>query len=352
MKPGSTIRVTVLLLEGGLPSTAVVTIDILGSVGVIPCLFNGEAAEPRFRVTTASLDGGTISAPFSLSLTAEKRLDEVGATDLVIIPAVGVDIDRAVEQNRRIVSWVREQYARGAEIAAVCTGVGLLAATGLLDGKPATSHWGVIDAYRKRFPEVQFKPENLITESEGLYCGGGVYSALDLSLYLVERYCGHEVALETARSLVIQPPRIWQSGYAIPEAPFNHGDDRIRDVEAWMQKQYAGDFRFDTLAARFSMSPRSLNRRFRESTGLTPLHYLHALRINAAKRHLETGTKSVNEICYAVGYEDVAFFRKLFIRHTSLTPSDYRKRFGAYWIRSRRPAAGIPETGVASVVRR
>ncbi len=337
MKPESVTRVTVLLLEGGLPSTAVVITDILGSVGVIASLLDGTPAAPYFQVTTASPVSGKISAPFSLSLTAEKRLDEIDGTDLVVIPAVGIDIDRAVEHNRRVLSWIRDQHARGAEIAAVCTGVGLLAATGLLDNRPATSHWGVIMAYRKRFPRVRFQPENLITESEGLYCGGGVYSALDLSLYLVERYCGHEVALETARSLVIQPPRIWQSSYAIPEAPFNHGDDRIRDVEAWMHEHYAERFRFEALAARYGMSQRSLDRRFREATGITPLNYLHALRINAAKRHLETGTKSVNEICYAVGYEDLPFFRKLFVRHTSLTPSDYRNRFGTYRIRSQLP---------------
>ncbi len=337
MSSDSRTRVTVLLLEGGLPSTAVVITDILGSVGVISCLFNGRPVAPYFHVTTASLNGGGVSAPFSLSLKAEKRLEEIDGTDLVVIPAVGIDIDLAVEQNRKVLAWIQEQHARGAEIAAVCTGVGLLAATGLLDDKPATSHWGVINVYRERFPKVQFQPENLITESGGLYCGGGVYSALDLGLYLVERYCGHEVALETARSLVIQPPRIWQSSYAIPEAPFVHRDERVRDVEAWMHEHFAEQFHLDALASRFGMSPRSLNRRFREATGLTPLNYLHALRINAAKRHLENGTKSVNEICYAVGYEDIAFFRKLFARHTSLNPSEYRKRFGAYRIRSRLP---------------
>ncbi len=334
MSSESVTNVTVLLLEGGLPSTAVVITDILGSVGVISSLFNGGKAAPYFHVTTASKNGGVISTPFSLSLTAEKRLDEIDGTDLVVIPAVGIDIDWAVEQNRGVLSWIVEQHARGAEIAAVCTGVGLLAATGLLDNKPATSHWGVINAYCRRFPKVRFQPEKLITESSGMYCGGGVYSALDLSLYLVERYCGHEVALETAQSLVIQPPRIWQSSYAIPEGPFNHGDDRIRDIEAWMQDHFAERFQLDTVAAAFGMSPRSLNRRFRQATGLTPLNYLHSLRINAAKRHLETGTKSVNEIGYAVGYEDIAFFRKLFVRHTSLNPSEYRKRFGAYGIRS------------------
>jgi transcriptional regulator GlxA family with amidase domain len=155
-----------------------------------------------------------------------------------------------------------------------------------------------------------------------------MYSSIDLSLHLVEHYCGHDVAVQTARSLVLEAPRIWQSTYA-HEPPRNaHDDDAVQRAQKWLVTHRSEQVDLEALAARVGMSPRHFARRFRAATGEAPLAYLHRLRIDDARRKLERSQHSVQEIGRAVGYEDVAFFRTLFRRHTGTTPKLYRDRFG------------------------
>jgi len=208
------------------------------------------------------------------------------------------------------------------------TGVGLVAATGLLDGKRATTHWGVAPEFRRQFPKVKWMPEVMVTEDRGFYCGGGVNASLDLSLYLVERYCGHEVAMQTAKALLIETPRAWQAGFGIVPLKTEHSDEAISGAQEWLHKNFQRNFALEAPARAVGMSMRNFVRRFKEATGDTPLIYLQKLRVAVAKRLLESDHRGVQEVSEAVGYQDVAFFRTIFERHTGAAPSAYRRRFG------------------------
>jgi transcriptional regulator GlxA family with amidase domain len=175
---------------------------------------------------------------------------------------------------------------------------------------------------------VHWDADRFVTESESVFCGGGLYASIDLSLYLVEHYCGHEVAVQTAKSLLLETPRMWQTPYAAQPPRSGHDDEAIQRAQNWLYAHFREPVDLDAVAAKAAMSPRNFARRFKVATGDAPLGYLHRLRIDAAKHYLENGQRSVQEISQQIGYEDVAFFRHLFRRYTGASPREYRARFG------------------------
>jgi len=349
------LHVVVLFLNGGCASTSILPTEIFRCAGVFWNLLNGQEAKPQFRVTTASVDGRPAVMDHLVSITPSCSAAEVEEPDVVFVPAGGLPletlaqtgyaVDAVIGRNAAIIPWLRAWAAGGAKIAGVCSGVALLAEAGLLEGKRATTHWGLTDVYRQRFPKVDWQPDHLITDAGDVYCGGGINAAADLSLYLVEKFRGREVALECAKALLIEMPRTWQATFANIAVQKDHGDERIRRAQDWMHENYTLSVNVETVSARVGMSPRNFIRRFKEATGQTPLSYLHALRVAAAKRHLERGHQSVQEICHAVGYEDVIFFRDLFKRYAGVCPAEYRQRFGTI-PPARPPGGGMPHDGL------
>lgn len=322
------IDVTVVLLERALPSTSVAPIEIFSCAGVLWPMIHGQKTEPRFRVRTVSLDGRATRHTVPVRLQPEGTLASVRRTDLIVVPTAEFDLEASNRANAVLVPWLRRWYARGASIAGICTGVSLLAEAGLLDGRPATTHWAMVEGFRRRYPRVLWQPDRFVTESDRIFCGGGVYSAIDLSLYLVERYCGHELAVETAKALLLETPRIWQSGYGAAPPRSGHDDEEVRRAQDWLFRNFKQEVSVDGLAAQVGMSPRNFTRRFTAATGQSPLGYLHRLRIDAARHLLETRGKSIADVGAAVGYGDLGFFRRLFKRHTGAAPLAYRARFG------------------------
>jgi transcriptional regulator GlxA family with amidase domain len=321
------LDVTVLLLNDNFASTAVGPIEVFHSAGLLWQQLRGEPTHPRFRVTIASLDGNGVSTPYALALAPQVSIREVKGADVIIVPSSGLDLDVQFIKHAALFPWLRGRAARGALVAGVCTGAAYLAEAGLLDGREATSHWSVVDAFRQRYPRVGWRPERLITEDRRMLCSGGVNSALDLSLYLVEKFCGHEVALQTAKALLINMPRASQSGYAVLPLSRPHGDDKIRAAEAYLEKHYRRDISIEQLARHAHMSPRNFIRRFKAATGRLPGSYLQAVRVAVAREMLEDGARSVQAVSAAVGYEDHASFRELFKRCTGMTPTEYRHAF-------------------------
>jgi transcriptional regulator GlxA family with amidase domain len=322
------IDVTVVLLEGGLPSTSMAPLEIFACAGTLWGMLTGTGPEPRFRVRTATIDGRKTRNFVPVALEPTGSLADVRRTDLVIVPTAGMDLAQARDQHARVVDWLARRAATGTAIAGICTGATLLAAAGLLEGRPATTHWGVVERARLLYPKVNWKADRFVTESENVFCGGGLYASIDLSLYLVEHYCGHEVAVQTAKALLLETPRIWQSTYAAQPPRSGHDDEPVQRAQKWLFEHFREPVDLDALAAQVAMSPRNFARRFKAATGAAPLAYLHRLRIDSARHYLENAQRSVQEISAAVGYEDVAFFRALFRRHTGVSPRDYRARFG------------------------
>jgi transcriptional regulator GlxA family with amidase domain len=288
---------------------------------------HGATQKPRFRVRIASIDGASVTSLCSLGLTPECAIRDIKRTDIIILPASGWDVQDRIARHTALLPWLRKWHSQGAYIAGICTGVAFLAECGLLDGRQATTHWGVADILRERYPKVHWRPEQFVTEDGRLFCSGGVYASIDLSLYLVEKFCGHEIALQCAKALLLSMPRGRQSGYSVLPLSRPHSDDKVRQTEEYLREHFERDVSIDILAGRIGMSPRNFIRRFKAATGRLPGAYIQMLRVAAAKELFEHGAASVRAVCSKIGYEDLAFFRGLFKRHTGMTPAEYRSRF-------------------------
>ena len=327
------LDVTVVLLDDGLSSTAIMPVEIFHSAGSLWNALHDEEATPAFRVTTVSVDGGTVQSPYGLGLSPQKSIADITRTDIVIIPTSGLELDLKLVENSALLPWLRMHYEQGAYIAGVCMGAAYLAEAGLLDGRVATTHWAVAADLAARWPNVCWRPDLFVTDDARLLCSGGVYAAADISLYLVEKLCGHEVALKCAKALLLPMPRLSQSGYAVLPIGRPHANPRIRDVEVYLQDRFREGVSTQNLADRAGMGARTFVRHFKAATGRAPEAYLQALRIEAAKAILERDATPIQRVSSAVGYDDVAFFRGLFKRTTGMTPGEYRAHFAPLCVR-------------------
>jgi transcriptional regulator GlxA family with amidase domain len=232
---------------------------------------------------------------------------------------------------------LRGLHDQGAHVVGVCMGAVYLAAAGLLDGRVATTHWAASAEIAELFPRVTWRPELFITEDDRVLCSGGVGASIDVALYLVAKFCGHEVAVQTAKALLLPMPRLMQSGYAVLPVSKGHEDAQIRAAEAYLLEHFREDVSTEALAERVAVGERTFVRRFKAATGRLPAAYLQSLRIEAAKVMLEHEGRSVSLISEAVGYSDLGFFRALFKRMTGMTPGQYRAQFGPISVRGERP---------------
>ena len=337
------LDVTVVLMPNGYASTAIAPVEIFHSAGALWQSLRGDAPQPRFRVRVASIDGGEVPSMCALRLVPELAIADVAHTDIIVLAASGLDLQQQIARGTTLLPWLRAWHARGAYVAAVCTGVVFLAESGLLDGRQATTHWAVADDFRRRYPNVLWRPEQFVTEDGRVCCSGGLYASIDLSLYLVEKFCGREVALQCAKSMLVSMPRRSQTGYAVLPLSPPHSDAKIREAEAYLQERFDRAVPLEQLARAISMSPRNLIRRFKAATGRVPGDYVQTLRVAAARELLERGGNSVQEICSQVGYEDLTFFRRLFKRHTGVSPAEYRSCFaGMSFDRDDPEPSGVP----------
>lgn len=322
----TTIKTIVLGLYNSMATTIFGPMDILNQAGRLWNRVNQSPQVPFFDVTVASADGGPIQCLNKVNIQPHCSIESVRQADLIII-ASATYIDRILETSPELVPWLHRQYRQGAHVASICTGVLLLAETGLLDGKSATLHWGFARMFRERYPQVDLDLDRMFIDHGRLYCSAGVNAGMDLSLYLVEKFCGRQAAVESAKTMILDLGRNKQTPYSHYLFSKNHGDSLVGNAQAWIEQDQTGLIDYDRLAETFRISRRSLERRFKQATGVTPLGYLQQLRVEKAKHLLEEGVHTFSEITYQVGYEDISFFRKLFVRLTGLRPKEYQQRF-------------------------
>jgi transcriptional regulator GlxA family with amidase domain len=308
-------------------------VEIFHSAGTLWNDLHDHPADPAFRVRTVSLDGGPVRSPYGMALTPEAAMESVERTDIVVVPTSGLELDLKLVENSALLPWLRRHYEQGAFVVGVCSGVAYLAEAGLLDGRIATTHWALGDRLAARYPQVRWRPDLFVTEDSRVLCSGGVCASMDVSLYLVEKLCGHEVAVQCAKALLMPMPRIHQSGYAVLPVSQPHDDERIRAVEAFLQTNFRDDISTRSLADHAGLGARTFVRHFKTATGRLPAGYLQALRIEAAKVMLERDGRPIQSISSDVGYDDVAFFRSLFKRSTGMTPAEYRSHFAPLSVR-------------------
>lgn len=261
------------------------------------------------------------------SVHADMLLHEVPSTDLIFIPAISGNISRALELNNGMIPWIVAQHKKGAEVASLCIGAFLLAATGLLNGKKCSTHWNAANEFRTMFPEVELVDGSIITEEQGIYSSGGANSYWNLLLYLVEKYTDRDTAILASKYFAVDIDRDSQSSFMMFQGQKEHQDADILKAQEFIEANYIEKITVDQLAAMLLMGRRSFERRFKKATNNTVVEYMQRVKIEAAKRSFEKSRKNINEVMYDVGYTDTKAFRTIFKKLTGLTPIEYRNKY-------------------------
>jgi transcriptional regulator GlxA family with amidase domain len=319
-------EIVLLALDNGIASTVVGPLEVFAYAGGMWNYLTGVPLELAFRVRVATLDGRPVTSRTGMPIHADCGIASVDRADAILVTSCGEDLDQAMETSGAAVNWLRHHHAQGATIGSICSGLAVLAMTGLLDGKRATTHWGLVDAFRRRFPAIHLEPDQLVVDEGRVLTAGGGYAGNDLSLYLVEKHCGKAVAKQCADALLLETGRQLQSRFAGVLHHRMHADDQVQRIQEWLEGHYMTAINLDALASDHGMSGRNFIRRFKQASGETPLNYLHKLRIEAARRLLERSDLRMDAVAEQVGYKTEAHFRQLFKRHTQMTPASYRLR--------------------------
>jgi transcriptional regulator GlxA family with amidase domain len=261
------------------------------------------------------------------SVHTDQLVGDVTDTDLVFIPALSGDMEKALAMNKALVPWIIDQYKNGAEVASLCIGAFLLASTGLLNGKKCSSHWNSANEFRRMFPEVELVDGSIITEEHGLYSSGGANSYWNLLLYLVEKYTDRPTAILASKYFAIEIDRESQASFMMFNGQRGHEDEEIKKAQDFIEKNFQDKITVDQLADWCAIGRRSFERRFKKATSNTVIEYIQRVKMEAAKRSFESSRKNINEVMFDVGYTDTKAFRTIFKKITGLTPIEYRNRY-------------------------
>ena len=268
----------------------------------------------------------TYQGLFSISPTAS--IEQIQKTDLIIVSPISGDLEKEVERNQRYVQWIKQQRIENdAEIASLCKGAFLLAETGLLNGKSCATHWTAHAQFQRRYPLVRLIPEKIICEDNGIYSSGGAYSILNFTLYLIEKYFGRETAIWCSKISEVEFDRISQSEFIIFSGQKEHSDDLIKKAQLYIENNYHQKLSITELAKMVNLNGRSFLRRFKKATANTPLEYIQRVKIEAAKKKLESSAVTILEVMYDIGYNDEKAFRSTFRKYSGLSPKEYRKKY-------------------------
>lgn len=342
------VEVRLLAVPESTPTTLHAFLEVFSSVGVAWSRLTGQPAEaPRMRVRVVARGTEPFPSPVGpvispdLALTdARESADIVIVTDLDLGDGPG-DFSRWAEEA----AWIRRQLDNGATVCSVCTGSLLLASSGVLDGRDATTHWAAAEMMRAAFPRVRLHPDRILCASgpsQRIVTSGGPGSWEDLALHLIARFCGPQEAVRTAKLFVLGDRSCGQLLFSLLGRPRYHRDAAVGEAQAWIAEHYARKTPVAEMVARSGLPERSFKRRFRAATGYAPVDYVQAVRIEEAKHMLETSDLATDAIAFEVGYDDPSYFRRLFRRKTGVTPAAYRRHFDRALGRGRGPRPTLP----------
>jgi transcriptional regulator GlxA family with amidase domain len=318
-------KIAILVPETAVPAAIVDPRYVFTAVNEF---YKGEGKQPPFTVQLVGMTPEVSLLEGVVTFRVDATLAEAGQADLVLIPALSGNLEQALERNQPFQSWIVQQYRGGAEVASLCLGAFLLASTGLMNGKACSTHWLFANQFRALFPEVHLAESRVVTDQNGLYSSGGATSYFNLLLYLVEKYTNRDKAILTAKFFLLDIAKNSQSPFTIFRGQKSHQDEEILQAQNYIEEQYAEKLTVEDLAEKYNMGRRTFERRFKNATHNSPLEYLQRVRIEAAKKYLETDRKTINEVMYEVGYSDVNAFRDVFRKMAGVTPMEYRGRYG------------------------
>lgn len=288
---------------------------------------NTAGKKPLFQVQLVGLNSGEQVYDRLFKVTPDITINQLKKTDLIIIPAVNGNMNEVIEVNKKFLPWINKQHQQGAEVASLCVGAFILAATGLLKEKKCSTHWSMADAFKQLFPEVELVSDKIITDEKGIYSSGGANSFWNLLLYILEKYTSREMAILFSKYYEIEIDRFSQSQFIMFNGQNTHNDEHVKKAQAFIEKNVADKISVEDLAAKFAIGRRNFERRFKKATNNTPIEYIQRVRIEAAKKSLEASRKNVTEVMYDVGYSDTKAFRSVFKKITGLSPIDYRNKY-------------------------
>jgi transcriptional regulator GlxA family with amidase domain len=290
-------------------------------------ILNKSGNPSLFKISFVGLDKQTSAANGSYIIKSDYTISDYSRADLVIIPALEGNTSEIIKENKAFIPWIKQQYDNGSEVASLCMGAFILAATGLVNGKECATHWSVTNEFRKMFPFVTLVEHKIITYEDGIYTSGGAFSSLNLILYIIQRYAGRQIAVLISKIFQIDLNRANQSQFIIFKGQKNHEDEEVKKLQNYLEENVEEKISIDDLTVRFSIGRRNLERRFKKATGNTILEYMQRVKVEAAKLYLESSRDTITDIMYKVGYTDNKNFRMTFKKYTGLTPAQYRSKF-------------------------
>jgi transcriptional regulator GlxA family with amidase domain len=321
------IKVAILAFDYALGTTITGVVDLLMFAGVTWNRINDLPVKHFFDVKIYSADGGMIHCVNGLTMMAHGSFNDIDKVDVVLVPTIAGNVDVTLAKNTAIIDTLQRIADNETLIASNCTGAFFLAEAGLLDHKAATTHWGFVNEFKRKYPAVKLQAEQLVSHDGNILCAGGGNAWFDLGLYLIERFCDHETAVGTAKAFVLDMGRSNQLTYSPILNKRYHNDELVLNVQDYMEKSFDQTISLERMAEQFNLSTRTLSRRFKQATGETPNHYLQTIRLEAARKLLEETSLSLPKITLRVGYEDVSSFSVLFKKNTGVTPGSYRDRY-------------------------
>lgn len=315
-------KLTVLLSKKYRHLSMAAILDVFQTVNAHYKAANGE---PFFDITLVCLDDDLPSGPV-YDIYEPVALKDAPIADLVLIPSFQSDHVN-IQANAAFIPYLQEQQRLGAEIASFCTGAFLLAATGLLDNKKATSHVMAIQDLAIKFPLVKVQPEAVVTDDGGIYTSGGATSTFHLLIYLIEKYCNREIAIMIAKAFAIDMDRYQQSYFANWTPSRRHQDELVTEAQTRMENRFKDRLTVEEVIHDLPVSRRNFIRRFKLATGITPIEYLQRIRVEAAKKLLEQRSQNITGVMMHTGYEDAKAFRQVFRKIVGLSPKEYREKY-------------------------
>ena len=289
---------------------------------------SGQRKDNLFKIDLVGLKEETKLYNDMFSIKPTKLIHEVDKTDLIIVTTIVGDMPTELKNNAPFIPWIQKQrIENNSEIASLCTGAFLLAETGLLNGKSCATHWVAHDAFRQMYPQINLLEESIIREDNGIYSSGGAYSFLNLLVHLIEKYAGRETAIWCSKMFEIEFDRSDQNQFAIFNGQKSHFDEPVKKAQLYIENNFGEKISVEELANMFAISRRNFVRRFKKATANTPLEYIQRVKIEAAKKNLESTTDNVGEVMIKVGYIDTKAFRNTFKKFTGLSPIEYRNKY-------------------------
>ncbi len=318
------IHVSVLALRNAVPGSVTDSADVFEWVN---SFFTQQKKEAPFKIELlgftreVKLNGG------KYIILTDRLFSEVTKSDLIIIPALTGHASSSTYINRDCVVWIADMYKSGSEIASLSTGAFLLAFAGIMNGKQCTTHWAYANEFKYHYPGVRLVDQKLITDQDGLYSSGGSNAYWNLLMHLVEKYTNRETAIRTAKYFVIDLDKNNQSAFIVFQGLKDHDDEIVLKAQDFIEEKHLEKLTVDQISNHFFITRRTFERRFKKATRHTVAEYIQRVKIEATKKRLEIGRKTINEIMYEVGYSDIQGFRELFKRITGMTPNEYRNKY-------------------------